>query len=142
MSTATKEPKTTTVQPFGIEADSPRNSDLLLSAIPNCRLRSRIKAGRTVKDAAGDEKIPVDQSRHLGLLPEIPGMQIFLNPGKLTYRVVDPLEDDEDLCEKICKAINANSPSQFANKLRGVPEQNGTLDVHRMKTAVREFTGG
>ncbi len=132
----------TQVQPFTIEVDHPRNCDLLLQSIPGCRLRSAISAGRTVKDVkTGELRIPQDQSRFLGQLPPVPGMQLAVNPSKLTYEVIDPLHKDIALCDRIQSSINRmeESPVRISGKLRGVPPIKGTLDVHRMKTLCREI---
>lgn len=130
----------TTVAPWGIEADHPRNSDLAIQAIPGCKLRGGIKASRTVKDAkSGEEMVPLDQSRHLGQLPSIPGMQLHINPTKCTYKIVDPLYGDEALCERIGKRIQASSLVRGNIKLAGIAPQDGKLDVHRMKTLCREM---
>ncbi len=141
MTTATMEPKTkTTVAPFGIEADHPRNGDLLLQSVPGCRLRSAISASKHVIDAkTGEPKVPQDQARHLGQLPPIPGMQIHVSPAKLTYMVIDPLHDDEELCERIRKTLDQISPFRMGRTLKGVPPLKGVLDKHRMKTLCREL---
>lgn len=128
------------VAPFTIEADHPRNCDLLLQSIPGARLRSAISGSKTVTNKrTGAVYIPPDQSAYLGQFPPIPGMQLHVNPAKCSYRITDPLEDDEDLCEKIKKTIDRVSAIRITGKLRGVAKQEGTLDVHRMKTLVREM---
>lgn len=138
MTTAT-EPKVV-VAPFAIVADHPRNCDLLIQCIPGCRLRSRITSMRTVKDAkTGDQMIPVDQARSLAMLPEIPGMELHVNPAKLTYVIFDPLDKDEELCEKIRRQLTTASAIRVDSKLKGVKAQEGVLDVHRMKSLVREM---
>ncbi len=111
MPTATAEPKTkTVVTPFVVEADVPNNGDLLLQSILGCRLRSAIDPSRTVTDTAtGREMIPKDPSRHLGMLPSVPGMRLHVNPAKLTYTITDPLHDDEEKCEAIRLAKAADS---------------------------------
>ncbi len=132
--------KVATVAPWGIEADHPRNSDLAIQAIPGCKLRGGIKASRTVKDAkSGEEMVPLDQARHLGQLPSIPGMQLHINPTKGTYKIVDPLYGDETMCERISKRIQASSLVRGNVKLSGVAPQDGKLDQHRMKTLCREM---
>ncbi len=137
---AVQESKTAVV-PFGIEADHPRNSDLLIQCIPGLRLRSAISASRTARNAkTGESYVPPDQSAFLGHFPPIPGMQLHIQPTKLTYMVVDPLYDDEQLCEKIQAVLRRISSFRSTSKFRGVETQNGTLDVHRMKTLVREMT--
>jgi len=140
MSTATETRKKSIVQPFGIEVDERNNSDVLLAGIPGCRLRSAIKASRTVKDVvSGQDMIPTDPARHLGKLPPVPGMQLHVNPAKLSYTVIDPLHDDEDLCERIRLAMRSDGRPNRPNKVRGAPPLKGTLDKHRMKTLVREL---
>jgi hypothetical protein len=129
----------TTLQPFSVVVDHPRNCDVLIQSIPNCRLRSAISAAKPVIDVAtGEPRIPVDQARHLGQLPPIPGMHLTVDPAKLTYEVSDPLYEDEDQCERIRLAINRASVTRITGKLRGVAPLRGTLDVHRMKTLCRE----
>ena len=124
---------------FTVEADHPRNADLLLQSIPNCRLRSTIRADRYITDAKNGEKlIPESQSRNLGKLPKIPGMTLSVNPAKLSYEIIDPLHEDKDFCEKLQTALNRDQGTRSDAKLKGVPPQNGTLDVHRMKTLCRE----
>lgn len=131
--------KEVTIPAFGIVADHRRNSDLLLQAIPNCRLRSIIKSSRTVIDTkTGDEVVPQDQARHLGSLPEIPGMQIHVNPKECTYKVYDPLVDNADLCDNIRKRIK-NAVGHAPDKIQGVKTQEGKLDRDRMKTLCREL---
>jgi len=140
MVTMQKEEKQTILAPFGIEADHPRNGDLLLQSIPNCRLRSAIKASRTtiVNKQSEDHVIPKDQARHLGALPPIPGMELHVNPTNLSYVIVDPLYENKKLCDRIQSAMQADERS-IGRKLRGLPPQEGTLDVHRMKTLCREI---
>lgn len=134
------ETKKVNVDAFGVMIDHPRNCDVVLQSIPGCRLRSEILASRTVKDAkSGEERIPQDQARHLGMLPQIPGMELHVSPTKRTYRVIDPLHDDEALCERICKAVNEGKPIRADRKLEGVKPHGGTLDVHRIKTLCREL---
>jgi hypothetical protein len=129
------------VAPFAVAADHPRNCDLLLQSVPNCRLRSSISASKPTKSRrTGEMVIPPDQAAYLGQFPPIPGMQIHVNPGSLSYAVVDPLADDDDLCDRITKAMNATGgPIRVDSKVRGVPTLKGKLDVHRMKTLVREL---
>ena len=131
------------IPPFVIEADHPRNADLLLQSIPNCRLRSTIKASRTTiaNPASPDNEpvIPKDQARHLGSLPTIPGMLLSVNPTELAYKIVDPLYENEALCKRIQSALNADDRNVFSNGIAGVPPLTGKLDKHRMKTLCREI---
>jgi hypothetical protein len=128
------------VKPFGVQIDTPRNSDVMLQGIDGgCRLRGAIAASKTVKDAkTGEEKLPRDASRHLGALPAIPGMEIHVNPAKRTYSIVDPLHGNTVLCELISRALREDG-RPFAGEIRGVEPRNGELDVDRMKTLCREL---
>lgn len=131
--------KVASVSPFTIEADHPRNQDLLLQAIPNCRLRSRILPSRTVSHRRKGQEVhlvPTDQGIHLGKLPPIPGMRLKINPANLSYEVVDPLEDNPELAHSIEEALK--SDNRAITEINPVPKQEGKLDVHRMKTLCRE----
>lgn len=138
-STAELETPVTTVMPFGIRINHPRNSDVLLQSVPGLRLRSTLKATRTVKDAkTGQEYIPVDQAIALSTFPEVPGMEIHVHPDNLMYRPIDPLDKDEALCERIRKRL-AEGGKPVAGKIKGAKCEPGELDKHRMKTLVREM---
>lgn len=139
MATATA-PEPTQVAPFGVVVDHPRNCDCRIQSIPGATLRSTIKATRTVKDAkSGEERIPKDQANHLGMLPEIPGMELHVNPNHGSFRIIDPLHGNEELCEKIRKRLAESSPMAVASKINGIKPQAGELDIHRIKTLVREM---
>jgi hypothetical protein len=141
MSTVTKKrtETSTEVPPFGVQIDHPRNSDVIVQAIPGCRLRSTIKSTRQVKNKiTGEMVVPVDQAMALATLPEIPGMVLHVNPTECSYVVIDPLEGDESFCERIENWMRVQSG--YSGKMRGCPPLKGTLDVHRMKTLCREIT--
>ena len=129
--------------PFGVRADHPRNCDLIIQGIPGCRLRSRIVASRTV--VADNQKpddeylIPPDQSRHLGILPEIPGMELHVNPEKCTYKIIDPVHGNDKVLNAIKRGLERDDRPLRGVKFDGVPPQEGTLDKHRMKTLCREL---
>ncbi len=137
MSTVTEE-KTCKVSPFGIRADAARNRDILLQCIPGCRLRSTIKANRPVIDSKSGESMIPNDSSVLGQLPEIPGMELHVNPSRCTYKIIDPLHGNKDLCEQISRRLGQRTGSRGPD-IRGVPTQEGTLDIHRMKSLVREL---
>lgn len=128
------------VSPFGIEVDHPRNCDVLVQSIPGCRMRSLIRSDRYVIDQkTGEARIPPSQSAGLAMIPRVPGMQLHVNPAKCTYSIIDPLYEDEELCEKLRKRMSESSPFRIGDKLSGVPPLKGSLDVHRMKTLCREI---
>lgn len=136
MSTATQ----ISVPPWGIEADHPTNSDLLLQCIPGQRLRSALdgsKASLNVK--TGDYTIPLDQSRSLASCPKLPGMQVHINPEKLTYSVIDPLRDNEPLLSRLERFLSQSAGRPVNSKLNGVEKLEGTLDPHQMKSLCREM---
>ncbi len=131
------------VPSFGVKADHPRNCDLLIQGIPGCRLRSRITASRTTivntQDPDGEQVIPPDQSKHLGVLPEIPGMELHVNPEKCTYKIIDPLCGNKKLLNRIMRGLEQDERPFRGMKFDGVPPRDGKLDVHRMKTLCREM---
>lgn len=139
MTAATAAQAALVVSPFGIEADHPRNCDLLLQCIPNMRLRSVIVGSRPAIDRMGEFRTPLDQARHLASLPRLPGMQLHVNPAKCVYEVIDPLYEDEALCERIAKWMRENNAFRTSGKVKGIAPQKGELDVHRMKSLCREM---
>lgn len=139
MSTAATEKKPCPVQNFVVEMDHPHNADMLIQCIPGTpKLRSRITAARPVKDKrSGEMVIPEDRTRHLGKYPEIPGMQLTLMVAARKYKITDPLCDNPDLLDRIKRQMNRDRVFRVET-LKGVPDQEGTLDPHYMKTLVRE----
>ncbi len=128
--------------PFGVRIDHPRNCDIVLQGIPGSRLRSDIRASRTTQDAkTGAERIPQDQARHLGMLGEVPGMEIHVNPGQCSYLIHDPLTEDghADTLKRIQQYRAETMGTRDTSELKGVPDQSGKLDQHRMKTLCREL---
>ncbi len=119
------------VQSFTIEADHPRNSDLMLQSVVGCVLRSALTGMR--------EGLGLDYSQAIASFPKTPGMQLQVNPSSLSYRIFDPLTEDPDKCEQIRKWILAKHAVKSRNmKVVGVKTSSGKLDPHRMKTLVRE----
>ncbi len=136
MTTATKE--RTIVQPFGVEADHPRNADILLGGIQgHVRLRGGLDASKP--GYGKDAGVPSSQYSRLGNLPKIPGMQIHVNPTTLVYKVTDPLHDDEELCRLIERRLKEQERPVPNGKIVGCPPQKGKMNVHRMKTLCREL---
>ncbi len=128
------------VAPFGIEADHPRNADLGIQCIPGMKLRSAIDGTKTVRDVkTGDLLVPLDQSHHLASFPKTPGVQLHVNPAALSYIVIDPLKDDEDMCARITRWMKNNGPFRVDDGVKGQDTQNGTLDKNRMKSLCREM---
>lgn len=126
------------VTPFAVEADHPRNSELLLQSIPNARLRSAFDGMKPAIDRNGRPHVPVDQALTFASFPRTPGMQIHVNPKTCEYKIIDPLHKNEAACEALTQAVRARVP--IGNqKFGGAPPQEGKLDVHQMKTLCREL---
>lgn len=138
---ATAEKKiVSSIPPFGIEADHPRNSDLYVQSIPNCRLRSAISGNKGMRDAKSNTlRVPLDQARHLASFPPAPGMQLHVNPTDCTYIITDPLFNNEEMCEHITRWLRENVSVRPDQKVRGMKPLEGALDRHRMKTLCREM---
>ena len=143
MATATQEkPKVTAsiaVPPWGIEIALDNSGDKMISSIPGLRMRGRIDPSRGRKKPNGETFMPTDQTMELSTLPVIPGQRLIVDPAKLTYAVIDPLEDDETLCDRIHKWLNNRNAFRTDARIRGVPRKTGTLDEDRMKTLCREM---
>jgi hypothetical protein len=110
-----------------------------VQSIPGLRLRSAISGMRTTLNKEGDPVVPVDQSRHLASFPQVPGMQIHVNPEKLTYAVIDPLYKDEEMCKRITRWLRTQTGFRTGEQVGGLPPKQGVLDVHSMKTLCREL---
>jgi len=128
---------------FGISASHPRNSDLLLRSVIDCRLRSAI---RPTKEILVREPGEIDQTLRPapakmidGLPAVIPGMELHVNPVKGQWKVIDPLHDDERLCEKIQRAMEQSTGTRTRERLRGIPPRSGSINPDQMKTLVREM---
>ena len=137
--TVLEEPAGVVVPAFGISADHPRNGDLLIRNIAGCKLRSRIYGMRTVKNKDGDEVVPRDQALAMSTFPETPGMELHVNPAKLTYTIIDPMYGDEVLCGKVAKWMRDNTVYRKQEKIDGLAPQSGNLDKHQMKSLCREM---
>jgi len=141
MTTITEASPKVAVQPFGIEIDHPRNADVLLACIMECRLRSALNAPKPMLDwRTRRNAVPIDVAMEVAKYPEVPGMQIHVNPAKCTYTVIDPLHGDEKLCAELVLAIRENDPTAgLLQKIDGVEPTSGTIDKHKMKTLCREL---
>ena len=128
------------ITPFGIEANHPRNSDLLLQCIPGVRLRSAIDGSKAYTDPrTGIEHVPVAQATSLASFPRTPGMQLHVNPAELSYTVIDPLHNNEAMLTRISAYLRDKEGIKTDAKLNGLPPKSGTLDQHRMKSLCREM---
>lgn len=122
---------------YTVEADHPRNCDLLLQAIPGCRLRGSIDGSRHTIDAkTGDHRVPIDQARALASFPRTPGQHLTIDTRRMTYRISDPLFQNDQMLNRIAQHFKESGRS--AVQVKGVPPQEGVLDKDRMKTLCRE----
>lgn len=125
------------VAPFCVEANHPRNDNLLIQSVPGLVLRSAFDGSKGIVDAkTGEHMVPVDQSRHLAAFPKTPGMKLHIDPARFTYFVEDPLNADEELCEKIQRFFNRNGNA--TKKVKGAPLKKESINMHNMKTLCRE----
>lgn len=128
------------IPPFTVEADHPRNCDLILQSIPGCRLRGSVDGSRHTIDAkTGDTRVPIDQARALASFPRTPGMHLSVDPRRLTYKITDPLFKNEAMLNRIQQHFKEAGRS--STQVRGVAPLEGTLDKDRMKTLCREVAG-
>jgi|19_taG_2_1085344.scaffolds.fasta_scaffold00758_2 hypothetical protein len=131
----------TMISSFTMEADHPRNCDLLIQNIPGLRLRSAIEGTRPVIDqGSGDALVPADQSRSLASLPRVPGMLIKVLPEECLVIVEDQLDKDERLKSRLLSFLKQNTGFQ-SESIKGVDTQKLSLDEHSMKTLCRELHG-
>jgi hypothetical protein len=142
--TVTEEKKTarvSSVSSFTIEADHPRNADLMIQCVLGLKLRSTIKATKEIftKEEGEQITIPAPAQMVPGLPADIPGMQLAVNPGKLMWKVSDPLYEDERKCERITNAIKNNGTQLTVSKIKGVAPKEGKLGIDEMKSLVREM---
>lgn len=127
------------VAPFGIEADHPRCCDLYIQCIPNLRLRSAIDGGKPARDnKTGDFSVPRDQAINMGDFPKTPGMQLHVNPFELTYVVIDPLADMQDMQDRVVRWMNQHTPFR-GDKIKIDKKLEGKIDRHQMKSLCREM---
>ncbi len=143
MAIAIAEKKRVSVAPWGIEIDHPRNADVLVQGITNCRLRSSVKAVKdifTKNPDTGEQEI-TSAPAHLiaGLPSNIPGQQLHVNPADETWKIYDPLAKEEPKLDRIKKAVETQTDMSVSDKLRGISTSTGKLDKDQMKTLLREL---
>ncbi len=140
MATATAERTSVYPAPFGVEMGTKRNGDVLLQSIPGQRMRGKIDASKGILNReTGEVVVPKDQVMDLGGFPQTPGQQIYVDAKRGTYAIIDPLNSDEDLCERIKRFMDNSQGFRTVGKLKGVPTLKGTLNKHRMKSLCLEL---
>lgn len=123
---------------FTVECDTSNNGDLLIQSAPGVKLRSALVSTKGVKTRDGEEVVPVDRVRHLSAYPRIPGMEITVNSQTSSYTISDPLYEDEELQERLTKALREQRMYQ-GPRVNGVAPTTTKLDQHRFKTLCREL---
>ena len=103
-------------------------------------MRSTIKPTKTIFAREDGEMIERPTAARMieGLPASIPGQQLLVDPAKGTYTLTVPIRDDEELCEKIRRAMSQQG-IHTDNKIKGVPKKTGTLDADAMKSLCREM---
>jgi len=136
----TKQRQADTVLPWTVEARHPRNCDLYIQGLEGVRLRGCVRPTKQVFTRENGEQVTATAPAGLinGLPNEIPGMRLHVDPARGMYKVTDPLRDDEDMCDRIRRAMT-KSQVTVSNKIRGMPPKEGRLDRDRIKTLVREM---
>ncbi len=132
-----------TVAPWGIEIVHPRNADVLVQGIPNCRLRSsvnQVKDVFTLNPETKEQEITTAPAHLIvGLPSNIPGQQLHIDPANGTWKISDPITKDEPKLERIRKAVQIHTNMSVSDKLRGVAMRKGNLGKDQMKTLLREL---
>ena len=124
---------------FTVEADHPRNADLIIQTIPGLRMRSAIDGTKPIKDnRTGEAMVPQAQAKALGSFPRTPGLRITVDPPSLKYLVHDPLNSQPETLDRIATWF-AREGKPVSGTFKGVSDMGGELDEHRMKTLVREL---
>lgn len=125
---------------WSIEADHPRNSELLIQSIPNLRLRSAFDGLKPAVTKNGKSRTPIDQALQYAGYPRTRGKILTVNPVRLLYEVTDPLHGDVATCAQIRDWLQEKGLLRRPDiKLDGDPPVRGELDVHSMKTLCREM---
>lgn len=132
----TVEKKKVAVGEFTVEACNPRNCDLLvqsLTGVTDRRLRSTIKP--TTTTIQGQIRTPL---AHGMPMPEVPGMQLNVNPAECTVEIIDPLYNDENFRTKLSRFLRA-ATGMNSGAINGQEVRTGKMDKDRMKTLCREI---
>jgi len=129
-----------TVLPWTLEARHNRNCDLYIQGLEGVRLRGCVRPTKQVFTREDGEQVTATAPAGLinGLPNEIPGMRLHIDPARGIYKVTDPLRDDEDMCDRIRRAMT-KSQVTVSNKIRGMPPKESRRDRDRVKTLVREM---
>jgi len=126
------------IAPFAVEANHPRNSDLLIQSLTGIcerRLRSRISPAVKVIDRNGKQHIKTPVLHGISL-PEVDGHVLKVSPKDLTIEIVDPLATNDQQMEEFRRYVKATRGTE--ENLRACDTVEARLDPHRMKTLCRE----
>ena len=136
--TTTKKRTASPVQPFSVEITG-NCSDVIVQSIPGCKLRGAISPVKKVFGTKNSGKTTVAPSGIIPGMPELPGMQLHVYPGKCECKITDPLHGDKETCATIRELIDRNTGYRVNERFDGVPPRKEQLEPSRMKTLVREL---
>ena len=155
MSTAMDEKKKKAVSPspFVIEAQTPRNQDLLIQNLDGMRLRGAVKATVEVFDRGWEQNeeeeddpdemqmVSHPASAHLiDGIGELPGERLYVNPETGEWKTQDPLYGKKSTLERIRMSMRrALGFGIVGQKLHGMKPRKGTIDSDRMKSLCEEL---
>lgn len=132
-------PKMSMVAPFTVEADHPKNSDLLvqsLTGVCNRRLRSALKSSIPVHGRRGKKTVKAPTLKG-EILPEVVGMYLQVNPADLEITISDPLADNVTQQEDLKRYIKQTRGT--SENMTFIETTTHKLNEHRMKTLCEEI---
>ena len=137
---------------FVIEAQTPRNQDILIQNLDGMRLRGAVRATTEVfdrswkdEDAEDDyeEMAPVTRPAPAAIIDgvgELPGERLFVNPETGEWKTMDPLREKKNTLERIRMAIRRTFGfAVIGQRLLGMKPRKGTVDPDRMKSLLVEL---
>jgi len=136
--TETPKKKASSVAPFVAELTG-NCCDIVVQSIPGARLRGAVTHLRKVFNPQRNGQEEMAPSGIIPGTPDIPGMQLHVNPGLCRVKIVDPLRGNDDLCSSILRVLKSQHVLRTAEKVEGVPTREEKLEPSRMKTLCREI---
>lgn len=121
--TSTAERQRITVQPFGVEIDD-GNRNLWV-----CQLQETFRGRWEARNRPGREGV---------IVTDCPGVQLHVNPKTRQVSVIDPLNHDEKLREKLNGEFSRMSGGSKVN-VHGIKDRTVTMDEDQIKTFVRDL---
>ena len=150
-----KKEKRSMLQPFVIEARTPRNQDLLIQNLDGMKLRGAVSTSIEVFDRnwEGTEDDLEDdlEEREMMTRPaaannidgigELPGQQLYVNPSTGEWKTSDPLYKKPAVLERVRRALRRSiGIAVVGQKLRGLRPKQGKINPDQMKSLCRELS--